>query len=377
MKRTIQYWYCLLCLSMVLQSCIGWDMWNDYITVNSVVNGNTLELENGINVVLLGIQDTKESQQWLSSYIGKKIRFVKDSSYPNQYNLDADNNTFYAYAVFTDDDFVDICLNSSLLKNKQSGLCGNPYLHDSLSKYKLYAENTDNEQLIVNPVVKPQLDTELMDFLERFSNTSEVKNIDHSHDAWMSDGGQNCEMLGRACDYTNSITKGFANLLASKSEGEFNIGQVCEIYHYLRGKWKYVNDPADNEYVAYASESIHNNHLSGDCDDFAVLMAACILSVGGNACINTADNGNSGHAFTEVEVSHFNLSEVDQCVRQYFDKYNIIPDQLSYRRDGSVIWMNLDWQTSYPGGVYWENGIYNRRDTYVRQGGQWVWKQIR
>ena len=79
-------------------------------------------------------------------------------------------------------------------------------------------------------------------------------------------------MLEQAVDYTNSLTKSFANLLASKSEGSYNLGQICEIYSYLRKKWKYVNDPVDNEYVAYASESIQDCNLSGDCDDFAVLM---------------------------------------------------------------------------------------------------------
>lgn len=376
MNTVIRFGY-LLVFSILFSSCsIGWDMWDDYIAVQSVVNGNTLELENGMNVVLLGVQDTKESQQWLSFYKGKEVRFIKDASYPDQYNLDEDNNTFYAYAIYTDDNCIDICLNSNILKNRLSSLCINPYLRDSLASYEEYTEDTNDEKLVVNPVVKPQLDNDVQNLLDQLSNTSGYENINHEHDAWKSDGAMNCEMLGRACDYTNSITKGFSNLLAAKAEGNFSIGQVCEIYSYLRNKWRYVNDPADNEYVAYASESIRNNHLSGDCDDFSVLMASCILSIGGNVCINTADKDNSGHAFTEVDVSKFNLSEIEECVRGYFCKYNNIQEHLSYRRDGSTIWMNLDWQTSYPGGAYWENGNYDRRDTYVRQDGQWIWKRI-
>lgn len=166
-------------------------------------------------------------------------------------------------------------------------------------------------------------------------------------------------------------------MLAAKSEGAYNVGQICEIYSYLRSKWKYVNDPADNEYVAYASESIRDSHLSGDCDDFAVLMASCILAIGGEVNINTASRGNEGHAFTEVNIAGANLSDVTAAVQEHFGMYANIISPLATRRDGNYLWLNLDWQTSYPGGNYWLNQSYDNWNCYTRQNGEWVWRKLR
>ena len=374
----------LLCLT--LSGCIGWDMWRDSIRVESVVNGNTLLLENGINVVLLGLEDTRNSQERLQKLLntsdgrGRYVWFKKDSSYPEVYYLDEDNNTFYAYANISNDEGEEIGLNGLILREGLSGLCENPYLCDSLSAFISYVDKSDSKVIIVpNPVVKPILDPEVEDIVEKESNNNRNREAhDHSGDQWMSDCSMNCSMLEQAVDYTNSMTKSFANLLASKSEGTYNLGQICEIYSYLRNKWKYVNDPVDNEYVAYASESIQDCNLSGDCDDFAVLMAACLLAVGGEVCINTSQTYNGdGHAFTEVDVSRFSMTEVRDVVEEYFGTYTRIPSTLNYRCEGNHVWLNLDWQTMYPGGNYWANQNYSSWDCYTRDNSRWVCQQIK
>lgn len=359
-------------------------MWRDSIRVERVVNGNTLLLENGINVVLLGVDDTRNSQERLQNLLcpsdgrGRYVWFSKDSSYPDVYYLDDDNNTFYAYVNTSNDEGDEIGVNGLLLREGLSGLCGNPYLCDSLNAFISYVDKSDSKIVVVpNPIVRPVLDPEVEDIVKRESReNNDRKSHDHSGDCWMSDGSMNCSMLNRAVDYTNSVTKSFANLIASNSAGPYNLGQICEIYSYLRNKWKYVNDPADNEYVAYASESIQDCNLSGDCDDFAILMAACLMAVGGEVCINTTQTYNGdGHAFTEVDVSRFTMSEIQDAVEKYFGTYTRIPSTLCYRRDGGHVWLNLDWQTTYPGGNYWANQNYNRWDCYTRYNGQWIWQK--
>lgn len=382
--KSISQFVAGFCGCLLMSSCIGWDIWSDSIQVEEVVNGNTLKLENGIHVVLLGLDDTKNSKQRLERLLcpkdgdKKDVWFIKDSSFPDVYYLDEDNNTFYAYVQTSTEAGEEICLNSMILKEGLSDLYITPYLQDSLNKYRQLAEHSPHHEIVLNPVVKPVLDSDVQDIIDEQGKKNEITEVhDHSGDVWMMDGNLNCDMLNRACDYTNSITKSFANMLASKSEGPYNVRQICEIYSYLRNKWKYVNDPADKEYVAYASESICDSHLSGDCDDFAVLMAACILSIGGNACINTASRGNEGHAFAEVDVSQFNMTEVESTVMDYFGKYMNISTPLSTRHDGNRIWLNLDWQTSYPGGKYWLNRNYDVFNCYFRQNGQWIWQKIR
>ena len=119
------------------------------------------------------------------------------------------------------------------------------------------------------------------------------KKKDRKHSAWYTNGNLNLKMLDEACDYLCPYTKQFANSLAGKSPGPFNAGQICEIFDYCFKNWKYVNDPTGAEYVASASESIEGN-LAGDCDDFAILIASCIMAIGGDACINTGGGAQGG-----------------------------------------------------------------------------------
>ena len=111
-----------------------------------------------------------------------------------------------------------------------------------------------------------------------------------------------------------------------------------------------------------------------ECDDFTILMASSMLAIGGNACINTASQGESGHAFAEVDVSRFNLEDVESIVRDYFGSSISMPDHLYFRKDGNSVWLNLDWQTMFPGGKYWLDTNYDRWDSYTRFGwyfGKW------
>lgn len=371
---------CLL-LSLLSSCAIGWDMWRDPIRVANVVNGNTLKLENGVSVELLGLENTQNSQQRLQQFLvpedgdGPKIRFIRDNSFPFRFPID-EEFTIYAYAI-TDDDKN--CINSMILKEGLSMLSENPYLQDSLEQFRNYALNSNAQKLVQNPVIKPVLDENIQDTIRKYANGANYDEGRIHHDRWSSDGNQNCDMLEKACDYTNSITKGFANLLATKNdaEGDFNVKQICNIYSYLREKWKYVNDPADEEFLAYASESISRCNLTGDCDDFSVLMASCILAVKGTACINIASKDHGAHAFTEVDVSNFSQDEVDRTVKEYFGERFDVDIPLLYRHDGEHVWLILDWFSSYPGGKYWKDQDYDSWNTYIRENREWKWKELK
>ncbi|GHT47071.1 hypothetical protein AGMMS49965_24950 [Bacteroidia bacterium] len=159
-----------------------------------------------------------------------------------------------------------------------------------------------------------------------------------------------------ACDYDNSTVRNTAVLLGGFSPGEFNLGQVCEIFDYGYNNWKYVNDPVTGDYFSRASETLKNG-LNGDCDDFAILLCSMLLSIGGDARINFAYDASSGHAFTEVNIGKTNQSEVQRYLSA---RYNNA--QMWHRKDSQGnIWLNLDWQAQYPGGKYWD---YNRGTSF-------------
>ncbi len=146
------------------------------------------------------------------------------------------------------------------------------------------------------------------------------------------------------------------------SPGSFNIDQICEIYSDLHSRWKYVNDPRGSEYFASASESIQNG-LTGDCDDFAILMATLIECIGGSARITLAHNSASGHAYAEVCCgAHPSIPSVlFERINIHYGgifgpRYSYLPVQtLSYRSEAGLIWLNLDWSSNYPGGPYFKS----------------------
>lgn len=158
--------------------------------------------------------------------------------------------------------------------------------------------------------------------------------------------------LVEACDFSSDNGRQKAIQLAGKNSGSFNIGQVCDIFDYCRGKWKYVNDPQNGNLVQKASFTISNN-LTGDCDDFAVVMCSMILSVGSEARINYAYGDNGGHAFSELNIGNTDISEYIGI--RYSDAGN---NGLWTRTDvAGNKWLNLDWVAEQPGGPY-TNMIY-------------------
>lgn len=165
--------------------------------------------------------------------------------------------------------------------------------------------------------------------------------------------------LKEKVDVENPVTREFYLQLASKSPGKYNIGQLAYIYTYLFSNWKYVSDPRGREYFASASESIRNG-LVGDCDDFAILMAACIEGIGGGARITFAENSESGHAFTEAYVTN-NKEDVQELVNGILTYTTtiygkVVATTMNYRTDtDGKIWFNMDWNSPAPGSVYFKS----------------------
>ena len=76
--------------------------------------------------------------------------------------------------------------------------------------------------------------------------------------------------------------------------------QCFAVFKEINSQWNYVNDSKGKEYIAFASESLQ--HFSGDCDDHAILMAACIKAIGGTPrIIHTG-----GHLYPEMLIGDKN-----------------------------------------------------------------------
>ncbi|HAJ57484.1 MAG TPA: hypothetical protein DCL35_06915 [Candidatus Omnitrophica bacterium] len=142
--------------------------------------------------------------------------------------------------------------------------------------------------------------------------------------------------------------RAFALRMAGLSSGEYNFGQVSAIWSYLKGNWNYANDPRGFEYFAPAFESVEAN-LTGDCDDFAILMASSIEAIGGSARVVLAYAKDSAHAYCEVYVS-----DNPEHARGIVEELAIIENYkgVHFHKDQQGYWLNLDYSAAYPGGPF-------------------------
>jgi hypothetical protein len=156
-----------------------------------------------------------------------------------------------------------------------------------------------------------------------------------------------------AMDYWNPNVIFFARQIVN-TPGKLNIGQICDLYDYLFSNWTYVNDPIGMEYISPASESIM--HLTGDCDDYAVLMASLLASIGASSRVILTTN----HAYAEVYIC--NDCSLKNYLKYINERYTSLINKIFgvnevqsiyYHKDNSGnIWLNLDWTAKYPGGEF-------------------------
>lgn len=171
----------------------------------------------------------------------------------------------------------------------------------------------------------------------------------------------------KAIDYDNPEVRNFAVAAASKHfrdvkgyNDERKMVQCFAVFKEVRDHWRYVNDPNNREYIARASESVR--HFSGDCDDHAVFMAACIMAIGGTPrLISTAD-----HIYPEMLIgTRRNLETANYLIKEELFQKEIGPGKLHYHKDErGQIWLNLDYTAHYPGGPFMSEEILGALTLY-------------
>ena len=162
-----------------------------------------------------------------------------------------------------------------------------------------------------------------------------------------------------ALDSHNPVTRDYAVALIPRAHGgPFNLAQICDLWDDVYGQWTYVDDPRGDEYFSPASRTIALG-FRGDCDDFAITVAAMIESVGGSARIVTAKNSTSGHAYPEVYIGN-SSGEFEAAASYIRQRYHItdVGCHITTSGDGPRYWLNLDWWSRHPGGKFFaDDGV--------------------
>lgn len=115
--------------------------------VQEVVNGNTIRLQNGLTVEMLGIKNDNNAKGFLNgNLVGKRVHLKADSHNSRPYYENAARETVQAYVNIEDlATFKNV--NGYMLKNNQADL-NSSYCNDSLDTFQKYV--TDTEQSVVS-----------------------------------------------------------------------------------------------------------------------------------------------------------------------------------------------------------------------------------
>jgi hypothetical protein len=179
----------------------------------------------------------------------------------------------------------------------------------------------------------------------------------------------NASRIHSAIDFQNEAVRRFAVNSAVKNFGEYSkftqnrkVIQYFSIFKEVRSKWVYVHDPSEDEFYSRASETVKlleaDGKFKGDCDDYSIMMAACIKAVGGRVRVVRTTivrpDRKVGHLYPEVMVGNTkDLENLNYLIREVLFELENKGKPIYYCKDedGSV-WLNFDYNDAYPGGAY-------------------------
>ncbi|HRU75724.1 MAG TPA: PQQ-binding-like beta-propeller repeat protein [Methanothrix sp.] len=168
--------------------------------------------------------------------------------------------------------------------------------------------------------------------------------------------------INDSLDLGNLDVEQTAVTIAKDYPGVYNLNQVSEVYDALRKGWYYYSDPSYKDKFKSANHTLKDGKISntigmGDCDDFAILMASLLESLQGSTRIVFAYDQDTrlNHAYAEVYLGKKDDPRVDELISWLKDEYNQneITGQLI---DGEEAWLNLDYNSTYPGGAHFGGG---------------------
>lgn len=147
----------------------------------------------------------------------------------------------------------------------------------------------------------------------------------------------------------NQAVKDKGRSLTVEYSGDRTIRQICSVYDYMVGNWSYIPDTRGIEEFQYSNKSLEYGigkfSGQGDCDDFSILLASLIESIGGTSRIMLAYGPMGGHAYTEVYLGRAegNDSDVDRMIKWLRAYYSVPEINAHTDLDTGEVWLNLDW----------------------------------
>ena len=156
------------------------------------------------------------------------------------------------------------------------------------------------------------------------------------------------------------VWKHVSELIAkSNFKNSSKVAQLCYLWKYAKDNWVYIHDPVTTNHKdtwRSASETIETYNYSdkthkytGDCDDFAILVASFARQVGLDSRFLTNYNAKGGHAYSEFFVPNSEWSAAIKDIEKPEKEVNNTKVSGGY-------WVNLDWSGDHVGGDYFKGG---------------------
>ena len=175
--------------------------------------------------------------------------------------------------------------------------------------------------------------------------------------------------LREAIDYQNPDLRNYAASIAIKHFDDKSYlsknrkwVQFFSVFKEIYSQWKYVYDPINEDYYSRSSETLkqleYDEYFKGDCDDYSIMMASCIKSIGGEVrLVRTVVDQNGkeiGHMYPEVKFGDTkDLETVVYLIKNvYFVEESSEKSIFYYQDKKGFIWLNFDYNDDYPGGRY-------------------------
>jgi len=155
----------------------------------------------------------------------------------------------------------------------------------------------------------------------------------------------------------NQTVRNKGHNMVGKASGNRRVDQICLIYDQLVKNWIYVEDWKGSEEFQYSNQSLDlgekvGSEGKGDCDDFSILLASLVESVGATSRIIFAYGQNGGHAYAEVYLGNINDqgNDINRMIDWLREKYNVNLINTHTDFESGDVWLNLDWWRE-PGGA--------------------------
>lgn len=140
--------------------------------------------------------------------------------------------------------------------------------------------------------------------------------------------------VGNLIQVEGLVLKEVMELTIKLNTSQSQVDQILGMQKYIQANWHYIFDPdsgSDTWRSAEATLSLkYRGRYSGDCDDFAILMASIARQIDLKSRMVGGFDDGDGHAFAEFLVPNNELS-------------NPLLKGMDYRQDYDGIWISLDW----------------------------------